>query len=302
MTECERIIQQGVLPENFFEEEERCGFLVTEKRKKVWAVLLDMLFKFDNVCKRNGLTYYLIDGSLLGAVRHKGFIPWDDDIDVTMPREDYEKLQTLGGEFSYPYFLQTPYTDPGYFFSFVKIRNCNTTGLNEAFKYQGFNQGMFLDVFPLDVVNVEKGEVVYNEIKELCISNSAYMRLSNPNLDELALGDLQKKANKNPIKTYEDINSLASQFNGNKGRYIAHWALTLYPYEKLVWYQEDFDRVEYWEFEGRLYPVPAGYDRTLRISYGNYLQYPPAEKRGLQHANVLFDPDKSYLEYLKSVL
>ena len=174
--------------------------------------------------------------------------------------------------------------------------------MNEAFKYQGFNQGMFLDVFPLDVVNVEKGEVVYNEIKELCISNSAYMRLSNPNLDELALGDLQKKANKNPIKTYEDINSLASQFNGNKGRYIAHWALTLYPYEKLVWYQEDFDRVEYWEFEGRLYPVPAGYDRTLRISYGEYLLFPPVENRGLQHANVLFDPDRSYLEYLESVL
>ena len=298
MTECERIVQQGVLPEYFFKEEERCGFLVTEKRKKIWAVLFDMLVKFDSVCKQNGLTYFLIDGSLLGAIRHKGFIPWDDDIDVAMPREDYEKLQALGGEFSDPYFLQTPYSDPNYFYSFVKIRNSNTTGLNEAFKYQGFNHGMFMDVFPLDMVNVDNGEEVYNKIKELCISNSACMRLSNPNFVELELEKLQKKASKNPLMTYEKINGLASQYNGSNGSYIAHWVLTLYSYDKLVWYKDDFDNVIYWEFEGKLFPVPIGYDRILKTVYGDYFQIPPKEKRGVQHANVLFDPDKSYLDYL----
>ncbi len=93
MTECERIIEQGILPKSFFEQEERCDFLVTEKRKKIWAVLLDLLIKFDFVCKKYSLTYFLADGTLLGAARHQGFIPWDDDIDVSMPREDYEKFQ-----------------------------------------------------------------------------------------------------------------------------------------------------------------------------------------------------------------
>ena len=300
MTECERIIQQGILSDSFFKEEERCGFFITEKRKKIWAVLLDMLIKFDSVCKKNGLTYYLIDGSLLGAIRHKGFIPWDDDIDVTMPRVDYDKLQTLSKEFLYPYFLQTPYTDSGYFYSFLKIRNSNTTGLNEAFKYQGFNQGLFLDIFPLDdVIDVEKGEDVYNTIRELCISNSAFMRLSNPNYKGVELDYLRKRASIDPLNTYEKIHSLATQFNRKKAGYVSHWALTLYPYSKIVWCKDDFDKVIYWEFEGRQFPIPIGFDRTLKITYGDYSQFPPFEKRGVQHDNVIFDPDKSYLEYLE---
>ena len=203
MTECERIIEQGILPESFFEEELKCGFLISKERKKIWAVLLDLLIKFDSVCKEHHLTYCFTDGSLLGAVRHKGFIPWDDDLDVSMPRADYEKLQTLGGEFGDPYFLQTPYTDKGYFYSFVKIRNKNTTGLSKAFMYQGFNDGLFLDVFPLDEVDSEQGEMVYNKLRELVISNSAYMKLSNPNYSESEMEKIKQLASDNPLKTYD---------------------------------------------------------------------------------------------------
>lgn len=86
MTECERIIKEGILPESFFEPETICDFYVDETRKKIWAVLLDLLIKFDKVCKKHGLKYYLAYGSLIGAVRHQGFIPWDDDIDICMNR------------------------------------------------------------------------------------------------------------------------------------------------------------------------------------------------------------------------
>ena len=159
MTECERIIKQGVLPESFFDEELKCGFLISKERKKIWAVLLDLLIKFDSVCKKHNLSYCFTDGSLLGAVRHKGFIPWDDDLDVSMPRADYEKLQSLDYEFDNPYFLQTPYTDKGCFYSFVKIRNKNTTGLSKAFMYQGFNDGLFLDVFKSQLYDFRSGKV-----------------------------------------------------------------------------------------------------------------------------------------------
>lgn len=92
MTECERIIKEGILPASFFEEETICDFLVTKERKKIWAVLLDMLIQVDRICRKHNLKYFMAFGSLLGVVRHNGFIPWDDDIDICMPRDDYEKF------------------------------------------------------------------------------------------------------------------------------------------------------------------------------------------------------------------
>ena len=138
MTEIERIIQKGVITRQFLQEEVDHDFLVDENRKKLWAVMLDMIAEFDKVCKKYGFSYYMIYGALLGAVRHKGFIPWDDDFDVAMPRNDYERFIRLSDEFKHPYFLQTPYTDPGYYYSFAKIRNSNTTGVVEMFEYSKF--------------------------------------------------------------------------------------------------------------------------------------------------------------------
>ena len=100
------------LHEKFYEEEVRCGYLVTQKMKKVWAVGLNLLEQFDKICQAHGLRYYACYGTLLGAVRHQGFIPWDDDIDVAMFRDDYERLKLIAQEeISYPYFLQNSYND-----------------------------------------------------------------------------------------------------------------------------------------------------------------------------------------------
>ena len=297
MTECERIIKQGVLPESFFDEELKCGFLISKERKKIWAVLLDLLIKFDSVCKKHNLSYCFTDGSLLGAVRHKGFIPWDDDLDVSMPRADYEKLQSLDYEFDNPYFLQTPYTDKGYFYSFVKIRNKNTTGLSKAFMYQGFNDGLFLDVFPLDEVDNDKGEEIYNRLRELNISNSAYMKLSNPNYTISEVEKLKILASKDPLKTYEEITRLTTMFNGSGSPFISHWVSTISPFSKRLWPKEDFDSIVMMQFEGIEIPAPSGWDNYLKIVYGDYYKLPPIEQRGLKHDNAIFDPDRPYTEY-----
>ena len=85
MTECERIINDGILPESFFKEESLCDFPVTKERKKIWAVNVDLLCRFDSVCRKHHLRYSVAFGSLLGIVRHHGFIPWDDDIIIRLP-------------------------------------------------------------------------------------------------------------------------------------------------------------------------------------------------------------------------
>ena len=127
---------------NFFQEEERSGFLVTEKRKKVWAAGLRMLELFDTVCRKYDLKYFVYYGTLLGAVRHQGFEPWDDDIDVVMLREDYEKFQAVApAEIQEPYFFQNSYTDR-LLWPFSKIRDSRTTAIEPKFaKVEGFHQG-----------------------------------------------------------------------------------------------------------------------------------------------------------------
>ena len=183
MTEVERIIKNGRIREDFLKEETICDFFVDIKRKKLWVVQLDMLLEFDSICKKHRLCYYLCGGTLLGAIRHKGFIPWDDDLDVAMPRSDYNKLLQLSKEFKPPYFLQTPYTDPYYAFSHTRLRNMNTTEISTMFAFQPICHGIYMDIHPIDNW-IKDDEASYKQINELNIENSTYMRMKNPYLDE----------------------------------------------------------------------------------------------------------------------
>ena len=113
-----------VLPDGFLNEEVRCGYTVTKQMKEVWAVELDMLEKLLSVCKKHDIKIFASGGTMLGAVRHQGFIPWDDDIDMMMFRDDYEKLcKVAQEEFEYPYFFQTEYTDVGSLRGHAQLRN-----------------------------------------------------------------------------------------------------------------------------------------------------------------------------------
>lgn len=140
------------LPGGFLEEEIRCGYTVTAECKKLWAVELDLLAEFDRVCRKHGLTYFADGGTLLGAVRHQGFIPWDDDVDVIMYREDYDRLTQIAvQEFQYPYFFQTPFTDLGLIMGGSRLRNSNTTNVSDFVNKRPYqNKGIFIDIFILD--------------------------------------------------------------------------------------------------------------------------------------------------------
>ena len=150
MTECERLIKEGKLSEEFLKEETRNDYTISTDMKKVWAVEIDLLKKIIDVCKKHNLIYWAGFGTLLGAVRHKGMIPWDDDLDIWMPREDYDKLIKLDQEeFGFPYFLQTTENDEDYYCPFARLRNSNTCGLLVS-KKNKCNNGIYIDIIPID--------------------------------------------------------------------------------------------------------------------------------------------------------
>lgn len=302
MTECERIIQKGILPESFFVSEEQYGFWVDENRKKIWAVEIDLLLELDRVCKKYNLKYFLIFGSLLGAVRHKGFIPWDDDLDVAMLRQDYECLLQLKDEFKAPYFFQTPYTDTGYFYAHAKLRNSNTTALDKPFLYQKFNLGMFIDIVPIDNIVKDGGQETFQLIHKLIMDNSTYMRLTNPHLSERDQKRVENYMGDEPFATYEKIQQLARKYENEETEFVSILTAPLYGYEKDVFYMEDFKEPIECKCEFFSSFIPNGYERILKTIYGDYMQLPPREQRGNWHGNIVFNADVSYEKCLKEIM
>lgn len=156
------------LPEHFLDEEVRYGYTVTEKMKKVWAVELDLLNEFQKVCNQYNLKYYAIAGTLLGAVRHQGFIPWDDDVDVVMFREDYDKLISIASSvFSAPYDFMASGKIEHFFRGHAQLRNRMTTGIlpSELKQKFSYNQGIWIDIFPLDGVPEENKKECFTYYK-----------------------------------------------------------------------------------------------------------------------------------------
>ena len=141
-------------------------YKVSPKREKVWKIELDILMELDRICRKYDLRYFLDSGTLLGAVRHKGFIPWDDDIDLTMPRKDYDRLIEIASqELKSPYYLQHITTDPKYPGLHVKIRNTDTTAIIKSWLFTDVNQGIFIDIFPLEGLpnDPEKADELYKK-------------------------------------------------------------------------------------------------------------------------------------------
>ncbi len=297
MTECERIIEQGILPESFFKEEERCGFIVTEKRKKIWAVEMDLYLEFARVCEKYGLKYYAMYGSILGAVRHKGFIPWDDDFDVCMFRDDYEKLcKIYAKEFVNPYFLQVAETDPGYYVSFAKLRNSNTTSVSMPFKNSMINQGIAIDIFPLDYSIPSECEEISSQINESILKCSSYMKKgSEEYLNERQLANYKKYQTQDPYGEYLKIQKLASRISHSD--YVSNAILTVYHWKKHTFPLRCFDDSVKKDFENIQIRIPSGWKDILENCYGDYMQFPPIEQRGGWHSNVLWNPDIPYEKY-----
>ena len=299
MTEVERILAKGQFNESFLKAETLCDYEVDENKKKLWLVGLDLLAELDSVCRRHGLKYFLFFGSLLGAIRHNGFIPWDDDIDVAMPRDDYDKLVLYRDELKSPYFLQTPTTDEGYFFSFNKLRNSNTTNISLPFKYEHFNQGICLDIFPIDSYTTNGLEEKFQRIKELVIDLSTYMRMRNPELDEADRQRVLSYSGRKPEETFQMIQDICLADRYIPSETAGYISGNVYGAKKQTFCKEYMDEVIEHSFYGLPVFIPKHYDGVLTTLYGDYMAFPPKEKRGTWHHDCIIDTDKPYHFYLK---
>ena len=272
--------------------------LTENQLKEIKAIEMDIFKSFISVCEALNLKYYLIGGTLLGAVRHKGFIPWDDDIDIGMPRADYEmfiqKGQALLPEY---YFIQTNQSDPEYVNCFAKIRNSNTTYLETSVNHLNINHGVFIDVFPLDYYpEDEKSEKDMASKKKFLNVRVASVYNTNNKSWKRKLLELFAKIKYPSLKKaigkrddlYKSVKSgaLIANHGGAWG------AKEIVP---ACWYGEG----DILQFEGLSVSVPTEYEKWLTQVYGDYMQLPPEDKRCPHHYVDVIDFNKSYKEYIK---
>ncbi len=290
---------------SFFKEETRSGFLVTEKRKKIWATELEILERFDEVCKKFPLSYYAGYGTLLGAVRHQGFIPWDDDIDVLMFRNDYEELQSVAPwEFTEPYCFQNTYSG-NIIWALSKIRDSRTTAIEFRDISREFNQGIFIDIFPLDSVpdpvnpqsfitaGIQK--LLWNAIVDSGSVLTAIEQGKQFILDSDFLLDYLKKDYRQRFRIFEEFN--LSHF----GESQAFDFITdgIYQERCKSVQKEWFKDTIYLPFENIQIPAPAEYDKVLTRLYGDYHQLVQGAS---DHEGTIMEPDIPYKEYFAKYL
>lgn len=276
------------LPNNWLRSEIRGDEFVSSWTKEIWAIELDMLYKFMNICNKHNLKWWVDGGTLLGAVRHKGFIPWDDDIDVFMLREDYDKFIDIAKtEITGNYFLQTDWTDDTWF-CHAKMRRTDTTAILDkdlSAKFN-FNQGIFIDIFPFD--NVPDNEIEYNFfmnefylIKTEMLSLRSRWWLYERNNEELY---------KRCLDLRDEYEIKRRKYNNIKCSHVANLGLpSLTPdVRKKV---SELNAYIYMPFEMLTVPVPGGYDSILKRLYGDYME---PVKGTSNHGIILFDPQISY--------
>ena len=246
--------------------------------RKAQLIMLDMLIEFDAICKKHQLRYWLDSGTLLGAVRHQGFIPWDDDIDLSMPVEDYNQFLSIAQtELPGEIFLQTSQTDKNFKFDYTKLRSnkARIVEFHEKDKDINYHQGVFVDIFPmLTIDNTAENKKYYdNTLKEIRALSA--ISLHTP------------EGKDDPLKRAALVASLKQMHRG----WDAAGTTVIYagemPDVAACFEIEDVLPLTTMAFEGHVFPVPANSDHYLDAIYRfDYRQLPPEDKR-ITHAHSI---------------
>ena len=249
--------------------------------------LVEMLRWLVDFLEKNNLRYYVVEGTMLGAVRHEGLIPWDDDVDIGMPRADYEKLIELLANPVDHYVIESyKSTAKDYVYAFAKFYDMNTSMTEKL--YKNVKRGVYIDIFPLDAwdSNINKAR---KEVKR--IKHSMFW---------LSITKLRKAVSSNKLKQFvmsfvilfgkmltsklfvNRIIKLAYKNQTDTSAYLGCKSWCIYGDREIIPAEVFSDSVEL-EFEGEKFKSPIGYDTYLRSLYGDYWQDPPIQNQKTHH-------------------
>lgn len=270
--------------------------------KQLQKKCLEITLVFKDFCERHGLLFYLCGGGCIGAIRHKGFIPWDDDIDVFMPREDYEKMCKLWVEEMDQGKYRLSRSDSEHFerSQLTAITDEDTTFIKERQMDLEVAHGVRLEVLPLDGCPSgrfkRKMQLFWGLVYQIYINQEAPTSKGRL-LEWIGRAMLfvvpgwkrryrmarlaERKMSKYPIDECDHITELCVRY---------HYMVNEYP-------KEIFASAVYKEFEGEMLPLPVGYDTYLHMAFGDYMKLPPVESQKPSHDGICVDLENSYTKY-----
>ena len=240
--------------------------------RQIQMGILDNVHRF---CEAHGLTYFLSSGTLIGAVRHKGYIPWDDDIDIYMPRKDYEQFLQIYSDETGRYRAINPQTESHYYYTFAKVVDQKTRMVEK--ETEGYEIGVYMDIFPVDYVtdDLAEREQVFKKKKLLYKIRRCKISNSNPLQSKLAywvyknwplsVKQLENRIRKLIVLDYP-TNTVCNMTEAG-------------PKLKGCFPAEDIASAVDIEFEGKMYKTMIGYRDYLERTYGDYMTLPPVEQR-----------------------
>lgn len=267
-------------PEDYFLGETRNDFYIEPMMKCVWAAQLEVLEVIRDICEKHNIPYFAAYGTLLGVVRHKGFIPWDDDVDLLMLRKDYERFWKIApSELPDDYHVQTPYTMEDYSTPFGRVVNTWTVSYSseQLRKFHGCPYIVGVDIFPYDTLPLNhEQELRQAQIVEVLLNTHGNYQSDPDSITEL-LPDLEvlcntkfdttKKIGTQLLQTADRINKM---YSNTKGKFVTHVpgnSKGNYHFNK-----EWFEKRIWLPFENITLPVPENYDAVLKTMYGaNYM-------------------------------
>ena len=271
---------------------------VDTKVKQIREVEIEILDYVVEICEKNNIEYYLDFGTLLGAIRHEGFIPWDDDIDIAMPRKDYEKFLEICQNIKSPtFFLQTCRTDKEYYQNFAKMRNSDTTFIENNMKHLNFNHGIYIDIFPIDSFP-EKSLLQYLKLAVAVSINKMCTLTKNPYaFMPYRIAKIIQLLFK-PIKVTAYNGIIDKILRNNKQSKYLYSLENGFDFNKIIQTALLKEKTMH-KFEMKEYKIPKNFDDYLKILYGDYMQFPPANERVSPHLAIAVETQVGYKEFIQ---